>query len=86
MASVLRARDFEESKFTRIVESCLQDFPHVKALRMGQRTSLINLARGKDVFTILLTRFGIFEGEIVFSIKMGLIPTVRDIFAFAVLF
>ena len=86
---MLRARDFEESKFTRIVESCLQDFPRVKALRMEQRTSLINLARGKDVFAILPTRFGIFEGEIVFRslcIKMGLTPTVRDIFAFTVPF
>jgi len=58
MASVLRARDFEESKFTQIVENCLQDFPHVKALRMEQRTWLINLARGKDVFAILPTAFG----------------------------
>ena len=58
MASALRARDFEDSQFTRIVNSCLKDFPNVKELRKEQRTCLINLARGKDVFAILPTGFG----------------------------
>ena len=58
MVGVFHVSDFEDSKFTQIVESCLKDFAKVKALRMEQRTCLINLARGNDVFAILPTGFG----------------------------
>ena len=77
MASALRACDFEDSQFTQIVESCLKDFPNVKALRMEQRTCLINLARGKDVFAILPTGFGkslIFQ---LFPRVMSALPSIE---------
>ena len=37
---------------------CLQDFPNIQALRKEQQLCLVNLARGKDIFAILLTGIG----------------------------
>jgi len=53
IASVLQAYEFEESKFTQVMER----FTIFKASRMQQRTYLINLAHGKDVFAIIHTNF-----------------------------
>ena len=53
IASVLQAYEFEESKFTLVMER----FTTFKASRMEQRTCLINLAHGKDVFAIIHTNF-----------------------------
>ena len=76
MASALLARDFEDSQFTRIVSSCLKDFPNVKELRKEQRTCLVNLARGKDVFAILPTGFG---KSLIFQLFPRVVSALRSI-------
>ena len=40
---------------TSVLSKCLQDFPHMGTLRNEQKTYLVNLATGKDVFAILPT-------------------------------
>ena len=40
------ARDFCESKFTEIVDKCLEDFPNIEALRFEQKMCLFNLRGG----------------------------------------
>ena len=44
---------------TSVLSKCLQDFLHMGALRNEQKTYLVNLANGKDVFAILPTGFGL---------------------------
>ena len=39
--------------------SLLRDFSQIGSLRKEQKTCLVNLARGKDVFVILQTSFGL---------------------------
>ena len=41
-----------------MLDDCLQDFPNIQALGKEQQLCLVNLARGKDIFAILLTGFG----------------------------
>ena len=41
-----------------ILDDFLQEFPNIQALRKEQQLCLVNLARGKDIFTILPTGFG----------------------------
>ena len=53
MANMLQAYEFEESKFTQVMER----FTTFKASRMEQRTCLINLAHGRYVFAIIHTNF-----------------------------
>ena len=50
--------DFEESELISILDECLEDFPNIQALRKEQQLCPVNLARGKDVFTILPPGFG----------------------------
>ena len=52
------ASNFEESELISILDDCLQDFPNVQALRKKQQLCIVNVARGKDIFAILLTSFG----------------------------
>ena len=35
--------DFEDSQFTQIVESCVKDYPNIKALRMEQSCRIAKL-------------------------------------------
>ena len=42
---------------TSALNECLRDFLHIGALRKEQKSCLVNLARGKDVFVILPTGF-----------------------------
>ena len=58
MAAAKRARDLDESTISTALKECLRDFPNIKELRKEQKTCLVNLARGKDVFAILPTGFG----------------------------
>ena len=44
---------------TSVLNEFLRDFPHMGALKKEQKTCLVNLAHGKDVFVILPTVFGI---------------------------
>ena len=55
----VHAREIEESTITSVFNECLRDFPHMGALRKEQKTCLVNLARGKDVFVILPPGFGL---------------------------
>ena len=59
MACGVHAREIEESTITSVLHECLGDFPHIVALRKEQKTCLVNLARGKGVFVILPTGFGL---------------------------
>ena len=59
MACGVHAREIEESTITSVLNECLRDFPHIGALRKERKTCLVNLARGKDVFVILPTGFGL---------------------------
>ena len=52
MACGIHAREIEESTITSVLNECLRDFPHIGALRKEQKTCLVNLASGKDVFVI----------------------------------
>ena len=58
MASAACASDFEESELVSVLDDCLQDFPNIQALRKEQQLCVVNLACGKDVFSILSTDFG----------------------------
>ncbi|XP_068762083.1 ATP-dependent DNA helicase RecQ-like [Montipora capricornis] len=58
MANVSDVRDCGESKFDETVAECLKVFPNVQTLRFEQKLCLLNLIRGKDVFTMLPTGFG----------------------------
>ena len=51
--------EIEDSTITFGLNKCLQDFLHIGALRKEQKTCLVNLAHGKDVFAILPTGFEI---------------------------
>ena len=59
MACDVHALEIEESTITSVLNECLRDFQHMGALKKEQKTCLVNLARGKDVFVILPTGFGI---------------------------
>jgi len=50
-------REIEESKITSVLNECLRNFPHIGVLKKEQKTCLVNLAYGKDVFAILPTGF-----------------------------
>ena len=76
MVSALRMCDFEDSQFTQIMNDCLKDFPNVKELRVEQRTFLINLAHGKDVFAILPTSFG---KSLIFQLFPRVVSALRSI-------
>jgi len=52
------ACDLDESKLSTASEDCQCNFPNIKEIRKEQKTSLLNLARGKDFFVILPTSFG----------------------------
>lgn len=58
MASAVCTCDFKKAKLRFILDDGLQDFPNNQVLRKEQEICLVNLARGKDVFTILQTSFG----------------------------
>ena len=52
-------REIEKYTIISVLNECLRDFPHIGALRKEQKTCLVNLARGKNVFGILPTGFGL---------------------------
>ena len=58
MVTAKRARDIDESTLSTTPEDCLRNFLNLKETRKKQKTCLLNLARGKDVFAILTTGFG----------------------------
>ena len=58
MVTAKHAREIDESTLSTAPEDCLRNFPNLKEIRKEQKTCLLNLARGKDVFTILTTGFG----------------------------
>ena len=45
-------------RFLAFWTSCLRHFPDIRELKKEQKTCLLNLARGKDVFAIMSTGFG----------------------------
>ena len=55
MACGFHAREIEDSTITSVLNEYLLDFQHMGALRKEQKTCLVNLVRGKDVFVILPT-------------------------------
>ena len=55
MAAAKSARDLDEATRSTALKECLHNFPNMKKLRKEQKTCLINLACGKDVFAILPT-------------------------------
>ena len=57
MAAAKSARDLDEATRSTALKECLHNFPNMKRLRKEQKTCLINLACGKDVFAILPTGF-----------------------------
>ena len=60
MACGVHASEIEESMTTSVLnEFSLRYFPHIRALRKEEKTCLVNSARGKDVFVILPTGFGL---------------------------
>ena len=60
MACGVHDKEIEKSMTTSLLnEFSLQDFPHIGALRKEEKTCLVNSARGKDVFVILSTGFGL---------------------------
>ena len=59
MACGVHAREIEDSTITSVLNEYLLDFQHMGALRKEQKTCLVNLVRGKDVFVILPTDFGL---------------------------
>ena len=64
MAAARCARDLDESDepnestISTALKECLGNFPYIKELTKEQKTFLVNLARGKDIFAILPTGFG----------------------------
>ena len=61
IAAAKRARDLHESNESTTstsLKECLGDFQYVEELREAQKTCLVNLARGGDLFAILPTGFG----------------------------
>ena len=58
MVTAQRSRGIDESMLSTALEDCLRNFPNLKEIRKEQKTCLLNLARGKDVFAILTTGFG----------------------------
>ena len=58
MVNAKRVRDIDESTLSTVPEDCLRNFPNLKEIRKEQKTCLLNLARGKDVFAILTTGSG----------------------------
>jgi len=42
----------------RLLESCLDKFPHVSSLKDEQKKAVVHLLRSKDVVAILLAGFG----------------------------
>ena len=50
MVCGVHALEIEESTIPSVLNKCLQDFPHVGAPRKEQKTCLVNLECGKDVF------------------------------------
>ena len=59
LACGVHAREIEDSTITSVLNECLLYFQHMGALRKEQKTCLLNLVRGKDVFVILPTDFGL---------------------------
>ena len=63
LACGVHAREIEESTITSVLNECLRDFPHIGMLRKEQKTCIVNLgnifSRGKDVYAILPTGFGL---------------------------
>ena len=57
MACGVDAREIEEFTITSLLNEWLRDFPHIGALRKEQKTCLVNLARGKNVIAILITKW-----------------------------
>ena len=50
-------RGLNKIVFHLALDDCLQDFPDIQTLMKEQEICLVNLARGKDVFAILPTKF-----------------------------
>jgi len=59
MACGVHASDIKESTITFVLNECSRDLPHIGALRKEQKTCLVNLVHGKDVFVILPTGLGL---------------------------
>ena len=59
MACGVHAREAEKFTITSVLNEFLRDLPHIGALRKEQKTCVVNLARGKNVFAILPTGFGL---------------------------
>ena len=59
LACGVHGREIEDSTITSVLNECLLYFQHMGALRKEQKTCLVNLVRGKDVFVILPTDFGL---------------------------
>ena len=57
MACDVHVCEIEDSMITFGLNKCLQDFLHIGGLTKEQKTCLVNLAHGKDVFAILPTGF-----------------------------
>jgi len=47
MVTVKCAHDIDESALSTVLEDCLRNFANVKEIRKGQKTCLLNLARGR---------------------------------------
>ena len=58
MVTAKRVRDIDKSTLSTTQKDCRRNFPNLKEIRKEQKTCLLNLARGKDVFAILATGFG----------------------------
>ena len=58
MANANRACNLDDSALSCVLDECLRHFPDIRELRKEQKTCLLNLARGKDVFAIMPTGFG----------------------------
>ena len=57
MVTAKHAHDIDESTLSTTPVDCLCNFPNLKEIRKEQKTCLLNLACGKDVFAILTTGF-----------------------------
>ena len=55
---VMALCNLDDSALSCVLDECLQHFPDIRDLRKEQKTCLLNLARGKDVFAIMPTGFG----------------------------
>ena len=57
MVTAKHTRDIDQTTLSTAPEDYLRNFPNLKDIRKEQKTCLLNLAHGKDVFAILTTGF-----------------------------